>query len=169
MTGEHSNQAAPPSSGDMKSPLLPLQQTQSESNNFHFRIRSLFTLNYLFIVLGPLLSLLISSFVKFDGAPASSQNMLAVIVWVFTWWLTEAMPLPVTSMSPLFLFPLFGIASADRVAQSYMSDVITLILGSFILAFAVERYNVHRRLALNVSHSYSLTLLYILVYIFILG
>nr|KYP62680.1 Tonoplast dicarboxylate transporter [Cajanus cajan] len=77
--------------------------------------------------------------------------MLGVIAWLFAWWLTEAVPLAVTSMCPLFLFPLFGIASSDTVAHSYMDDVVTLVLGSFILALAVERYNVHRRLALNVT------------------
>ncbi|WJX27263.1 hypothetical protein P8452_16102 [Trifolium repens] len=77
--------------------------------------------------------------------------MVGVIAWVFTWWITEAVPLPVTSMCPLFLFPMFGIASADTVAHSYMDDVIALVLGSFILALAVERYNVHKRLALNVT------------------
>jgi sodium-dependent dicarboxylate transporter 2/3/5 len=77
--------------------------------------------------------------------------MLAILAWVFAWWLTEAVPMPVTSMSPLFLFPLFGISSADVVAHSYMDDVIVLVLGSFILALAVEHYNIHRRLAFNVS------------------
>lgn len=77
--------------------------------------------------------------------------MLGVLVWVFTWWLTEAVPMPVTSMSPLFLFPMFGIAAADDVAHAYMDDVIALVLGSFILALAVEHYNIHKRLALNVS------------------
>lgn len=72
-------------------------------------------------------------------------------MWVFAWWVTEAVPMPITSMSPLFLFPLFGIAAADDVARSYMDDVIALVLGSFILALAVEHYNIHRRLALNVS------------------
>ncbi|KAK9133042.1 hypothetical protein Scep_012570 [Stephania cephalantha] len=75
--------------------------------------------------------------------------MLGVLTWVFSWWITEAVPMPVTSMSPLFLFPLFGIATADDVAKTYMDDVIALVLGSFILALAVEHYNVHRRLALN--------------------
>lgn len=77
--------------------------------------------------------------------------MLGVLAWVFAWWLTEAVPMPITSMAPLFLFPLFGISSADSVAHSYMDDVISLVLGSFILALAVEHYNIHRRLALNVS------------------
>lgn len=77
--------------------------------------------------------------------------MLGVMTWVFLWWLSEAVPMPITSMSPLFLFPLFGLATADVVAKSYMNDVIALVLGSFMLALAVEHYNIHRRLALNVS------------------
>nr|GEV09244.1 tonoplast dicarboxylate transporter [Tanacetum cinerariifolium] len=77
--------------------------------------------------------------------------MLGVLAWVFAWWLTEAVPMPITSMSPLFLFPIFGISAADDVAHSYMDDVISLVLGSFILALAVEHYNIHRRLALNIT------------------
>jgi hypothetical protein len=53
-------------------------------------------------------------------------------------------------MAPLFLFPLFGVASADAVAKVYMDDVISLVLGSFILALAIEHYQIHRHLALNV-------------------
>ncbi|PNX67153.1 tonoplast dicarboxylate transporter-like protein, partial [Trifolium pratense] len=134
---------------NLKVPLLPLQRTQNNNNNNNFfTLKSFFTLNNFYVILGPLLSLFIILFVKLD-APKSSRNMLAVIAWVFSWWVTSALPLPVTSMCPLFLFPLFGIASADTVAHSYMDDVITLVLGSFILALAVERYNVHRRLALT--------------------
>lgn len=59
--------------------------------------------------------------------------------------------MPITAMAPMFLFPLFGIAGADEVARSYSDDVIILILGSFILALAVEHYNIHRRLAFNIT------------------
>lgn len=148
--GEHSETSVSDdsNSNNLKVPLLPLQRTHTNL----FTFKSLFTLNNFYILLGPLLSLLICLFVNLDAPKAkASRNMLAVIAWVFTWWVTSALPLPVTSMCPLFLFPLFGIASADTVAHSYMDDVITLVLGSFILALAVERYNVHRRLALTVS------------------
>lgn len=131
--------------------LLPLQEPIQETpNNNSITISSILNLQNFYIILGPLLSIIICLLVKLD-APTTSTKMLGVIAWVFTWWITNAVPLPVTSMCPLFLFPLFGIASADTVAHSYMDDVITLVLGSFILALAVERYNVHRRLALNVS------------------
>ncbi|BFG27361.1 hypothetical protein CerSpe_136350 [Prunus speciosa] len=144
-----------PISDDPKSPLLPLHHDPDpiqQSQSFLSGLKSTLTLKTLFVLLGPLLCTIICLCVKLDG-PVASRNMLAVLVWVFAWWFTEAVPMPITSMSPLFLFPLFGIASADDVAHSYMDDVIALVLGSFILALAVEHYNIHRRLALNVRFS----------------
>ncbi|KAH0985996.1 hypothetical protein GBA52_013173 [Prunus armeniaca] len=144
-----------PISDDPKSPLLPLHHDHDHnliqrSQSFLSGLKSILTLKTLSVLLGPLLCTIICLCVKLDG-PVASRNMLAVLVWVFAWWLTEAVPMPITSMSPLFLFPLFGIASADDVAHSYMDDVIALVLGSFILALAVEHYNIHRRLALNIT------------------
>jgi sodium-dependent dicarboxylate transporter 2/3/5 len=140
------------SSPILQAPLLPLQEPIQQTPNINsFTITSsILNLKNFYIILGPLLSIIICLLVKLD-APTTSTKMVGVIAWVFTWWITEAVPLPVTSMCPLFLFPMFGIASADTVAHSYMDDVIALVLGSFILALAVERYNVHKRLALNVS------------------
>jgi sodium-dependent dicarboxylate transporter 2/3/5 len=135
--------------GEDTQPLLPLHEPIQHINSLTIT-SSILNLKNFYIILGPLLSIIVCLLVKLD-APTTSTKMVGVIAWVFTWWITEAVPLPVTSMCPLFLFPLFGISSADTVAHSYMDDVITLVLGSFILALAVERYNVHRRLALNVS------------------
>ncbi|TQD86736.1 hypothetical protein C1H46_027759 [Malus baccata] len=140
-----------PPSNDPKTPLLPLDDpnpTQSSQIKFPSSLKSILTSKNLSILLGSLLSTVICLCVNLDGTVAS-RNMLAVLAWVFARWLTEAVPMPVTSMSPLFLFPLFRIASADDVAHSYMNDVIALVLGSFILALAVEHYNIHKRLALN--------------------
>ncbi|TKY53952.1 Tonoplast dicarboxylate transporter [Spatholobus suberectus] len=148
MTGEHTPTSTS-SDLNLKAPLLPLHDPVQPPRT-PFTLKSILTLKNFYVILGPLLSLIICLFVNLD-APASSRKMLALIAWVFCWWVTTAVPLPVTSMCPLFLFPLFGIASADSVAHSYMDDVITLVLGSFILALAVERYNVHRRLALKVT------------------
>ncbi|TKY72235.1 Tonoplast dicarboxylate transporter [Spatholobus suberectus] len=148
MVGERSPS---PASDDHNAPLLPVHEpVEGAQSSASFTIKSIVTLKNLYVILGPLLSLFICLFVKLD-APPTSQKMLGVIAWVFAWWVTQAVPLPVTSMCPLFLFPLFGIASADSVAHSYMDDVIALVLGSFILALAVERYDVHRRLAMNVT------------------
>ncbi|XP_021831672.1 tonoplast dicarboxylate transporter-like isoform X2 [Prunus avium] len=146
------NQMDIPPSNDPKTPLLPLDDPNQRSQiKFSSSLKSILTSNNFNILLGPLLSTIICLHVNLDGSLTTSRNMLAVLAWIFAWWLTEAVPMPITSMSPLFLFPLFGIASADDVAHSYMNDVIALVLGSFILALAVEHYNIHKRLALNIT------------------
>ncbi|CAN1160304.1 Tonoplast dicarboxylate transporter [Linum perenne] len=148
---------------DPKAPLLtvvvqPPSEDEAGPSTCQSLVSSLLTPNSFYILLGPLLCVMICLLVKLQdddddpkAAATTSRNMLAVLAWVFAWWLTEAVPMPITSMSPLFLFPLFGISSADDVAAAYMDDVIALVLGSFILALAVEHYNIHRRLALNIT------------------
>ncbi|XP_059438496.1 tonoplast dicarboxylate transporter-like [Corylus avellana] len=148
MTGD--DQISHSTSDDPKTPLLPLHDEIQRQHSFRSYLTSIFTPKNLYILLGPLLCAIICLCVNLDGN-STGRNMLAVLAWVFAWWLTEAVPMPVTSMSPLFLFPLFGISSADAVAHTYMDDVIVLVLGSFILALAVEHYNIHRRLALNIT------------------
>ncbi|CAA0817980.1 Tonoplast dicarboxylate transporter [Striga hermonthica] len=139
-------------SDDPKTPLLPVHDPNPSPSGSDSFLKSLFNMKSFFILLGPMLCTVVCLTVRLDGVGgSSSRNMLGVLAWVFTWWMTEAVPMPVTSMSPLFLFPLFGISTADEVAHSYMDDVITLVLGSFILALAVEHYNIHRRLALNIT------------------
>ncbi|XP_068668472.1 tonoplast dicarboxylate transporter-like isoform X1 [Aristolochia californica] len=136
---------------DSKTPLLlPIQSSTPNHGGCLACLKSVLTANNLSIAAGPMACLLIYIFVKLDG-PKETIAMLAVLSWIFIWWLTEAVPIPITSMAPLFLFPIFGIASAETVAKSYMDDVISLVLGSFTLALAVEHYNVHRRLALNIT------------------
>ncbi|XP_016648573.1 PREDICTED: tonoplast dicarboxylate transporter-like isoform X1 [Prunus mume] len=151
------NQMDIPPSNDPKTPLLPLDDPNQRSQiKFPSSLKSILTSNNFNILLGPLLSTIICLHVNLDGSLTTSRNMLAVLAWIFAWWLTEAVPMQVVpmtiaAMSPLLLYPLFGIASADDVAHSYMNDVIALVLGSFILALAVEHYNIHKRLALNIT------------------
>lgn len=151
-------------SDDLKSSFLPVVHNDEpfERQTVGQQLRTIFTPKNCYIALGPLLCTVVCLCATVGGDEATTaRNMLGVLVWIFAWWLTEAVPMPITSMSPLFLFPLFGIATADDVAVSYMDDVISLVLGSFILALAVEHYNIHRRLALNVSLILSLYLLFL--------
>ncbi|CAF2041878.1 tonoplast dicarboxylate transporter [Brassica napus] len=137
----------------LKSPLLPVVHNEEphEQQTVAQHLQTIFTPKNCYIALGPLLCSVVCLCVRLGDDTTTARNMLGVLVWIFAWWLTEAVPMPITSMSPLFLFPLFGITSADDVASSYMDDVISLVLGSFILALAVEHYNIHRRLALNIT------------------
>jgi sodium-dependent dicarboxylate transporter 2/3/5 len=66
------------------------------------------------------------------------------------WWMTEAMPIPVTSLLPLLVFPPLGVASMDAAASPYANPLIFLFLGGFLLALAMQRWGLHRRLALRV-------------------
>ena len=76
-------------------------------------------------------------------------KMLGVAVWMAGWWITEAVPIAITSLLPLVLFPLAGISSGKVVATSYVNDIIFLFIGGFIIALAIEKWDVHRRIALR--------------------
>jgi solute carrier family 13 (sodium-dependent dicarboxylate transporter), member 2/3/5 len=85
-----------------------------------------------------------------EGLSVSAIRALGVTVIVGVWWITEALPLGATALIPAAAFPLLGIATAKQVAPSYASSFILLLLGGFLLALAVERSGVHRRIALHV-------------------
>lgn len=74
----------------------------------------------------------------------------AVAALMATWWLTEALPLPATSLLPIVLFPLLGVAPVSSAAAPYASDVIFLFMGGFILGLAMQRWQLHIRMALHV-------------------
>jgi sodium-dependent dicarboxylate transporter 2/3/5 len=69
----------------------------------------------------------------------SAKQVVAVVLWMAVWWMTEAAPLAVTSMLPLVLFPLLNVRGVRHVAPNYSNHMIFLFLGGFILALAVER------------------------------
>jgi len=141
------------SSEDVTRALLPTHDedrlTTTGELSCRSGLRTLLASKYLAVASGPAACALICALVDLGGHPAA-RNMLGVLAWVFLWWITDAVPLAVASMAPLFLFPAFGISSSDAVAKAYMDDIISLVLGSFILALAIEHYSIHRRLALNV-------------------
>ena len=102
-------------------------------------------------IVGPLLFLI---FLLFDGSqetmPQSAWRTAAVALWMASWWATEAVPVPVTAFLPLVTFDLLNIASFKEAAASYAHPTIYLFLGAFILAIAVERWDLHKRIALTI-------------------
>jgi sodium-dependent dicarboxylate transporter 2/3/5 len=82
------------------------------------------------------------------GLQPEGQRLAAVVALMAVWWTTQAMPVAVTSLLPLVLFPLLGIQSAKDVGQAYLSDSSFLYLGGFIIALGIERWGLHRRIAL---------------------
>lgn len=128
-------------------PLLdPSSPPSSSASNSSPSTRLWYT-NYLCILLGPLVFVLLLLFLHIDDTKASA--MVAAMSWVFIWWVTEALPLAVTALVPLFLLPFLEIESASTVSKSYTNDTVFLILGSFILANAVRAHNLHKRLAIR--------------------
>lgn len=84
------------------------------------------------------------------GLDSNQRAVAASTALVATLWITVALPVGVTAMLPLVLFPTLGVMSAGEVAPSYMNDLVLLFLGAFVVALGLERWGVHERLALGV-------------------
>ncbi len=105
---------------------------------------------------GPALALLLyvllpESYVGAGGEPVpltqAARATLAMLVWMAVWWMTEAVEIEVTALLPIVAFPLLGIMPLGRTTASYGSDVIYLFLGGFVLALAIQRWGLDRRIA----------------------
>src|SRR5918992_1554074 len=82
--------------------------------------------------------------------PLSAWRTTAIVVLMATWWMSQALPLTATALIPFLAFPLFGIMTASDTAGSYYSPILFLVLGGAIIALAIERTGLHRRLALAI-------------------
>jgi sodium-dependent dicarboxylate transporter 2/3/5 len=85
-----------------------------------------------------------------EGLNREAQAAAAVAVLMAVWWITETVDIAVTAFLPIPLFPLLGVQPARQVAGYYADHIVFLYLGGFLIALAMERWNLHRRVALNV-------------------
>jgi solute carrier family 13 (sodium-dependent dicarboxylate transporter), member 2/3/5 len=99
------------------------------------------------LIAGPILAMVVLYLFPDSASPLAGRTA-AVAVWMAIWWLTEIVPLAVTSLLPLVLLPALGVMSSKTVASNYTNDVIFLFIGGFIVALAMERWNLHKRVAL---------------------
>ena len=83
------------------------------------------------------------------GLNESGRNMGAVAVLMAFWWVTEAIPISATALLPLVLFPVLGILDMKKTAAPYANHLIFLFMGGFLIALAIQKWNLHRRIALR--------------------
>lgn len=103
--------------------------------------------NWWLVALGPVAGLLLALILP-DSLSFEGRAVAGCALWMALWWMTEAAPIPVTSLLPLVLFPLFGMGTMGEVAAPYADTVIFLVMGGVILGLATEKSNLHMRVAL---------------------
>ena len=100
-------------------------------------------------LLGPLLFLFILFYPEEIINPIA-HHVIAVAAWMVCWWVTEAVSISVTALIPLTIFPLVDVMSISDVAKSYAHPIVFLFFFGFIIALALEKVNLHRRIALSI-------------------
>lgn len=99
-------------------------------------------------LLGGVVAALVVYWLMPGEAPTAARVTAGTAVLMGIWWMTEAIPIPATALLPLVVFPVIGGADIADVGSSYGSDIIFLFMGGFMLALAMQRWNLHRRIAL---------------------
>lgn len=84
------------------------------------------------------------------GMPPDAQRLAALTVMMVILWVTQALPIPVTSLLPLALYPLLGIRAISDVSRSYLDPSVFLFMGGFMIAIGIEKWDLHRRMALKI-------------------
>jgi solute carrier family 13 (sodium-dependent dicarboxylate transporter), member 2/3/5 len=113
------------------------------------------------LFLGPTMFFILLFMPVPDGLSAAAWSTVAIAALLAVWWATEAIPVPATSLLPLVLIPVLGVGSSADASLPYAKPVIFLLLGGFLAAMAMQKWNLHRRIALNIlarvgDHPYAL-------------
>ena len=111
-------------------------------------------MKYGIIVLGLLAAIVTAVALAVLGHGDNVAWTAGVVVLCASWWIFEPIPIPVTSLIPLAVFPLVGVLDADQIGQAYGHPLVLLMMGGFMLSMAMERSGAHRRIALTMVHAF---------------
>jgi solute carrier family 13 (sodium-dependent dicarboxylate transporter), member 2/3/5 len=99
---------------------------------------------------GPVLMLLLLALPEPEGMNPEAWRLAALTAWMVVWWIGEAVPIPATALLPVPMMPLLGVGKLGAVTANYGHPLIFLFLGGFLLAAAMQRWGLHKRVALRI-------------------
>lgn len=101
-------------------------------------------------IVGPLLFLWITLFMDLEPGNPAVTYTFAIAILMAIWWISEVVPLAITALLPVVLFPLFGVMNGKDVSATYFNHVIFLFIGGFLVALAMQKWDLHKRIAIRI-------------------